>query len=59
MMFIIICCIFLLYLNYENFMKSLNYYGDVFRDYICVCAYMLLVNFITCYWRRFNGLSMY
>jgi len=26
-------------------MKLLNYYGDVVGDYICLCAYMLLVNF--------------
>jgi len=29
-------------------MKLLNYYGDVIGDYICICAYMLLVNFHTC-----------
>jgi len=40
-------------------MKLLNYYGDVVGDCICVCAYMLLVNFLTCYWRRFDGVSMY
>jgi len=40
-------------------MKLLNYYGDVVGDYICICAYMLLVNFLTCYWRRFDGVSMY
>ena len=56
---IIMCCIFLLYLNCENFMKLLNYYGDVVGGYICVCTYMLLVNFLTCYWRRFEGVSMY
>jgi len=49
MMSIIMCCILLLYLNCENFMKLLNYYGDVVGDCICVCAYMLLVNFLTCY----------
>jgi len=26
---------FLLYLNYEDFIKSLNYYGDVVGVYIC------------------------
>ena len=38
------------YLNCENFMKLLNYYGDVVGDYMCISAYMLLVNFLTCYW---------
>ena len=47
------CCIFLLYLNSKNFMKLLNYYGDVVGDYICLCAYMLLVNFDTC-----NGVEL-
>jgi len=28
-------------------------------NYICICAYMLLMNFLTCYWRRFDGVSMY
>ena len=48
---------FLSYLNCENFMKLLNYYDDdVGELYICMCAYMLLVNFLTCkcwrnYWR--------
>jgi len=50
---------FLLYLNSENFMKLLNYYDDVVGDCICLCAYMLLVNFLTCYWCWFNGVSMY
>ena len=37
---------FLLYLNCENFMELVNYYGDVVGDYICVCAYMLLMIFL-------------
>jgi len=52
---------FLLYSNCENYMKSLNYYGYVVGVYICyvhICcwclymlrAYMLLVNFLICYW---------
>jgi len=40
---------FLLYLNCENFMKLLNYYGDVVGVYICLCVYMLFLNFVTCY----------
>jgi len=44
---------FLLYLNCENFMKLLNYYGDVVGDYICLCAYILLVDFHTC-----NGVEL-
>ena len=40
-------------------MKLLNYYGDVVSDYICLCAYMLLVNFLTCYWCWIVGVSMY
>ena len=28
-------------------------------NYICICAYMLLVNFLTCYWWWFDGVSMY
>jgi len=35
-------------------MKLLNYYGDVVSDYICLCAYMLLVIIyvmhICCWW---------
>jgi len=31
----------------------------VVGDYICVCAYMLLVNFLTCYWCWILGVSMY
>ena len=31
------------YLNCENFMELLNYYGDVVGDYMCISAYMLLV----------------
>jgi len=34
-------------------MKLLNYYGDVVGGYICICAYMLLVNFHTC-----NGVEL-
>jgi len=40
-------------------MKLLNYYGDVVGDYICLCAYLLLVNFLTCYWWWIVGVSMY
>jgi len=40
-------------------MKLLNYYGDVVGDYICLCAYMLLVNFLTCYWWWIVGVIMY
>jgi len=28
-------------------------------NYICICAYMLLVNFLTCYWWQLYGVSMY
>jgi len=28
-------------------------------NYICICAYMLLVNFLTCYWCWLDGVSMY
>jgi len=28
-------------------------------NYICICSYMLLVNFLTCYWWRFDCVSMY
>jgi len=28
-------------------------------NYICICAYMLLVNFLTCYWRWLDGVRMY
>jgi len=34
---------FLLYLNYENYMKLLNYYGDVVGVYICYA-------YICCWW---------
>jgi len=41
------------FLLYLNFMKLLNYYGEVVGDYICLCAYILLVNFYTC-----NGVEL-
>jgi len=50
---------FLLYFNCENFMKLLNYYVDVVGDCICLCAYMLLVNFLTFHWCWFNSVIMY
>ena len=31
----------------------------MFVNYVHICAYMLLVNFLTCYWRWHNGVSMY
>jgi len=49
---------FLLYLNCENYTKLLNYYGDVVGVYICWCAYILLVNFLTCYWCWIVGVRM-
>jgi len=32
---------------------------SVVGDYICLCAYMLLVNFRTCYWCGIVGVIMY
>jgi len=50
---------FLLYLNCKNYMKLLNYYGDVVGVYICyvhICCWWI---FFTCYWCWIVGVSMY
>jgi len=59
MMFIIVWCIISFTWIVRICTKLLNHYGDVIGDYICICAYMLLANFLTCYWRRFDDVSMY
>jgi len=59
MMFIIVWCIFSFTWIVRICTKLLNLYGDAVGDYIRICAYMLLVNFLTCNWRQFDDVSMY